>query len=131
LPADPTGETGPSLSGTGLSGGQGLGALSLEQEAKQVVGSVDEQIKLGDYELRKWMATRIGWTLVFGNIVTVAVVGVLAGLDQFNIAHSLIAPADRIIDRQVIMTLLGATVVQVGVIAAIIARYLFPGRKTA
>ena len=49
-------------------------------------------------------------------------------LDQKNITAHLITPADRIITNQVIMTLLGATAVQVGAIAVIIARYLFPGR---
>jgi hypothetical protein len=48
-------------------------------------------------------------------------------LDQSNIAAHLITPADRIITNQVVMTLLGATAVQVGAIAVIIARYLFPG----
>ncbi len=37
-------------------------------------------------------------------------------------------PGDRIITPQVIMTLLGATTVQVGAIAIIITRYLVPGR---
>jgi hypothetical protein len=50
-------------------------------------------------------------------------------LDQHNIAQSIIAPADRIVNNQVIMTLLGATTVQVGAITAVIARYLFPGRS--
>jgi hypothetical protein len=44
------------------------------------------------------------------------------------IAWHLIAPGDRIISAQVIMALLGATTVQVGAIAVLIARYLFPGR---
>jgi hypothetical protein len=43
---------------------------------------------------------------------------------------SLITPADRIITGQVITALLGATAVQVGAIAVIIARYLFPQRHT-
>jgi hypothetical protein len=41
----------------------------------------------------------------------------------------LITPADRIITSQVVMALLGATAVQVGAIAVIIAQYLFPGRQ--
>jgi hypothetical protein len=52
-------------------------------------------------------------------------------LDEINIATHLIAPGDRIITEKVIMALLGATTVQVGAIAAIIARYLFPGRQYA
>jgi hypothetical protein len=65
---------------------------------------------------------------VAANISTLLAVFRLVGLDQKNIAAHLITPADRIITNQVIMTLLGATAVQVGAIAVIIARYLFPGR---
>jgi hypothetical protein len=129
LPADPTGEAGPNLTGTGVSGDSGLGTFSLEREAKRVVGSVDEQIKLGDYDLRKWMATRIVWAFIGGNIITLVGLGVLVWLDQMNIEHKLATPGDRIIDRQVIMTLLAATAVQVGAITVIVARYLFPGRS--
>jgi hypothetical protein len=60
--------------------------------------------------------------------VTLAALGLLVVLDEVNMALHLVAQGDRIITNQVIMTLLGATTVQVGVIAAIIARYLFPGR---
>ena len=128
MPADPTSEAGPKLTGTGVSGDSGLGTFSLEREAKRVVGSVDEQIKLGDYDLRKWMATRIVWAFIGGNIITLVGLGVLVWLDQMNIEHKLATPSDRIIDRQVIMTLLAATAVQVGAITVIVARYLFPGR---
>lgn len=75
------------------------------------------------------MATRIVWTFVGGEILTLGALIWLGWLDQTNIEHKLISPGDRIIDHQVIMTLLGATTVQVGFIAAIIARYLFPGRS--
>jgi hypothetical protein len=51
---------------------------------------------------------------------------VLVMLDEINIGWHLVTPGDRIITNQVIMTLLGATTVQVGTIAVIIARYLFP-----
>jgi hypothetical protein len=44
-----------------------------------------------------------------------------ASLDQANIEHNLIKPAERIVTAQVIMSLLGATTVQVGAIAVIIA----------
>jgi hypothetical protein len=37
-----------------------------------------------------------------------------------------VTPDQRIITEHVIMTLLGATTVQIGSIATIIARYLFP-----
>ena len=49
-------------------------------------------------------------------------------VDQMNIERKLIVPSDWIINHQVIIALLGATTVQVGAVAAIIARYLFPSR---
>jgi hypothetical protein len=75
------------------------------------------------------MARSVVWTLIASNALTLLGLGVLVVLDQQNIAQSIIAPADRIVNNQVIMTLLGATTVQVGAVTAIIARYLFPGRS--
>jgi hypothetical protein len=51
----------------------------------------------------------------------VGAVALLVGLDEVT--------GDRIIGSQVIMALLGATAVQVGTIAALIARYLFASRQ--
>jgi hypothetical protein len=72
-----------------------------------------------------WRVVRV---FIQANYVTLAALGLLVVLDEVNMALHLVAQGDRIITNQVIMTLLGATTVQVGVIAAIIARYLFPGR---
>jgi hypothetical protein len=72
---------------------------------------------------------QIVWTFIGGNLVTLAALGALAWLDQTNIERGLIMSGDRIVTPQVIMTLLGATTVQVGAIAINIARYLFPGRS--
>ena len=52
-----------------------------------------------------------------------------AFIDEFNMVLSTGTPRDRIITSQVIMALLGATTVQVGAIAAVMARYLFPSRR--
>jgi hypothetical protein len=103
--------------------------LSLQKEADRVGYTVDEQIKRSDARLRRWMATRVVRVFVQANCVTLIALGVLVVLDEFNVGFRLIGPGDRIITNQVIMTLLGATTVQVGVIAGIIARYLFPGRS--
>jgi hypothetical protein len=132
LPGDtsPPGDGAP-LAGTGSSTFSATGEISLQKEEDRVVGrvySVDEQIKRGVARLRRWMAGRVVRVFVQANCVTLAALGVLVVLDEVNIYFRLAAPGDRIITNQVIMTLLGATTVQVGVIAAIIARYLFPGR---
>jgi hypothetical protein len=91
--------------------------------------TVAEQIALGDADLRQWMARRVGWTFVGLSIVTLAVLIWLVRLDQSKIGSHLISPADRIITSRVIMALLGATTVQLGTIAVIMAPYLFPGRS--
>jgi hypothetical protein len=103
--------------------------VGLGRRADRVRFTVAEQIALGDADLRQWMARRVGWTFFGLNIVTLAALGLLVALDDINISSHLISPADRIITSGVIMALLGATTVQLGTIAVIIARYLFPGRS--
>jgi hypothetical protein len=64
---------------------------------------------------------------VFGtvNLVTIAFIFWLAFADQAEIAAKLVPPPDRVVSRQVTMSLLGATTVQLGTIALIMARYVF------
>jgi hypothetical protein len=76
------------------------------------------------------MAESVVPAFLWANGLTLAALAVLVVLDEVNIAAHLIAPGDRIITAKVIMTLLGATTVQVGAVAALIARYLFPGRPS-
>ena len=78
---------------------------------------------------REWVAGGIMVLFILANVLMLYAVYRLVWLDQSNLEAHLITPADRIISNQVIMALLGATAVQVGAIAAIIARYLFPGRQ--
>ena len=101
--------------------------VSLDAEAR--LYSVHEQIALQDAALRRWMARFVIPAFIKANILTLIPLGVLVVVDEVNIVKHLIAPGDRIIGGQVIMALLGATTVQVGTIAVVIARYLFPGRQ--
>ena len=103
--------------------------LSLDQVAERVGYSIADQIALQDAGLRQTMADRIVRAFTLANVVVLAAVGALVVLDEINIAAHLVSPSERIITPQVFMALLGATTVQVGTIAAIIARYLFPGRS--
>ncbi len=112
----------------------------------RVNASVDESIHLGSAEREKFVQSdrsvyhdiarsdaqnRIvvsRWVMwVFGsvNIVTIAFIIWLAFADQVQIAAKLVPPADRVVNSQVIMSLLGATTVQLGTIALIMARYVF------
>jgi hypothetical protein len=104
-------------------------AIRLSEVADQAGLSVEDRIALRTQFLREWVAGGIMVLFVAANVVTLIVVERLVRLDQSNIAGHLITPADRIITNQVVMALLGATAVQVGAIAVIIARYLFPGRQ--
>jgi hypothetical protein len=102
--------------------------LSLDSEVAREGLSVSDQVTLQDAALRDWMAKFVIPAFLMANVLTLVALAVLVVLDEANIAYHLIAPGDRIITDKVIMALLGATTVQVGAIAALIARYLFPGR---
>jgi hypothetical protein len=102
--------------------------ISLDKEVDQVGISVADHVALQDANLRKWMVDRVVPAFLKANGLTLIALAVLVVLDEINIASHLIAPGDRIITEKVIMALLGATTVQVGAIAALIARYLFPSR---
>jgi hypothetical protein len=127
LPGDTPSESAPNVA-TGSASGR-ASAVGVSLGLDQVAQQANIHVVMQDAAMRQWMARFIVWTLITTNGVTLIVLGILVCLDQHNIAQSLIAPGDRIITNQVIMTLLGATTVQVGVIAAIIARYLFPSRS--
>ena len=103
--------------------------VSLGGRAAREGVSVADQVTLRDQGLREQMVDRILPAFLWANGLTLGAIAVLWLVDQFEIAFRLIAPGDRIITSQVIMALLAATTVQVGAIAAIIARYLFPGRR--
>jgi hypothetical protein len=94
----------------------------------QLFGTIDDTIRLDNQQLRRWIGTRVVRTFIGANVLTLGVIGILAWLDQHNLEHGFITPADRIINHQVIIALLGATTVQVGAITVIIARNLFPTR---
>jgi hypothetical protein len=100
--------------------------ISLNKEAERL--SVADTVALQDANLRKWMADQVVPAFLRANGLTLAALAVLVVLDEINVAFHLIAPGDRIITEKVIMALLGATTVQVGAIAALMARYLFPSR---
>ena len=100
--------------------------VRLSEIAEREGLSVAELIALRDADLRQWMANYVLPAFKWANGLTLAALGLLVILDEANLYVDLIDPSDRIINHQVIMALLGATTVQLGSIAVIIARYLFP-----
>ena len=123
------GEHPPAAAGLNLTTGSAtLQATAISLNAEASPYSVQDQIALKDAALRDWMAKDVIPAFLKTNVATLGAITALAILDEVNIAWDWIAAGDRIISAQVIIALLGATTVQVGAIAAIIARYLFPGR---
>ena len=107
---------------------QATAIVSLNAEAYLVIRFMSRIALQRRSDLRDWMAKVVIPAFLKANVATLVAIAVLAILDEFNIAWDWIAAGDRIISAQVIMALLGATTVQVGAIAVLIARYLFPGR---
>ncbi|HXA23721.1 MAG TPA: hypothetical protein VNW90_15625 [Acetobacteraceae bacterium] len=127
MPAEITGRLDATVQPTTL---QATGTVvSLDQEAERERLSVTDQIALRDADLRKSMSDTMLRIFRRANFVTLLALGALVILDECNIRHGLIQPNDRIIDHQVFIALLGATTVQVGTIAIIMAQYLFPGSR--
>jgi hypothetical protein len=139
--AEGEGERAPHrLSIEGLAAARDVNVITLREAADESGLTVDQRIALGDaqvrqqvtqgnLDMRQRMARGVGWTFGIANGVTLLGVAVLAGLDQWNMVRGTITTADRIVDQKVVMTLIGATTVQVGAIAFIIARYLFPAAE--
>jgi hypothetical protein len=102
----------------------------LNRVAEKTVGSVRDWAARRTQHLREWVAGGIMLIFVVANGVTFWTVFQLAQVDQDNMAAHLIMPTDCIITNQAVITLLDSTAVQVGAIAVVIARYLFPGGAT-
>jgi len=90
--------------------------------------SVQETIALGEATLRKDIAIKITSLFTTINMVVIGIIAALALLDQLNIARSSITPDQRIIDYRILAAVIAATTVQLGSVALIMAKYIFPTR---
>jgi len=87
--------------------------------------TVQDQIALSDADIRRRMALWIMWLFGAVNVITMLFIFVLFCFDQSDLGAKVIGPGDRIVNAEVLMSLLGATTVQLGTIAVIMARYIF------
>jgi hypothetical protein len=87
--------------------------------------SVKDRIALGDASIRRQIAIVVLSLFAITNVLSVVFVGVLYYFDQRDIADHLIPATARVITPAVVMSLLGATTVQLGAIAVIMARGIF------
>jgi hypothetical protein len=88
--------------------------------------STTEQIALGDLEIRKQFASKIVWLFVGSNIFVMLALGVGFWSDYSQLASKTIMQDHRIIDTKVIMTLIGATTVQLGAVIYTMTQAIFP-----
>ena len=88
--------------------------------------SVADKIALGDLDIRKRFARDIIALFIVTNIFVMMGLGVVFWQDCVQLAAHRISPSGRIIDGKVVMTLLGATTVQLGAVIYTIARAIFP-----
>ena len=87
--------------------------------------SVKDRIALGDASIRRQIAIVIMALFAITNVLSVIFIGVLYYFDQRDIADHLMPATARVITPSVVMSLLGATTVQLGAIAVIMARGIF------
>jgi hypothetical protein len=87
--------------------------------------SVQDRIAWSDATNRKTISLWIMWLFGTVNIITIAFIIWLAVQDQTELAAKIILLADRVVNEQVVMSLLGATTVQLGTIAVIMTRSIF------
>jgi hypothetical protein len=104
-------------------------ALSQFQGDRPVsAASVQDTIALGEATLRKDIAIKITSLFTTINMVVIGIIAALALLDQLNIARAAITPDQRIIDYRILAAVIAATTVQLGSVALIMAKYIFPTR---
>jgi hypothetical protein len=79
--------------------------------------------------LRDFATNIITRVFTIANIVMLAAVAVASAADYYFIEQKFISPKERLIDSRVVMSLVGATTVQLGAIMVTIYRYIFPSSR--
>jgi hypothetical protein len=87
--------------------------------------SIPDKIVLGAASIRRNIAYAIMGLFVVVNLATLYFVYRLFQFDQGNLASKLAGPGERVVSSPVVMTLLGATTVQLGTVMVIMARFVF------
>ena len=99
---------------------------SIGVRSEERLFSVPEQIALRDVAIRERFASTVLWLFVATNAFVLGALGILYWQDVVQLGAGRIAPDDRIVDARVVMTLLGATTVQLGAVIYTMARAIFP-----
>ncbi len=79
-----------------------------------------------EFRLKKDFALQIMRVFLWANGVVLILIAVSLVADWYFLGCGLIEPEERLVSENVLMTLLGATTVQVGAIVVTITNHLFP-----
>ena len=99
--------------------------VRLDKEVAQFETTADA-IARGDLEIRKNFARNVMALFVISNLFVLIGLGLVFWQDVVQLAEGRIKPAERILSREVIMALLGATTIQLGTVIYTITRAIFP-----
>jgi hypothetical protein len=99
--------------------------LTVEQRIALDQQGVRREIAIGDQKIRRQFAFYVICLFIGANIFVLIGLGVAYWQDCTLLAEKLVKPDERIIDSKVVMTLLGATTVQLGTVIYTITRAIF------
>ena len=93
--------------------------------------SVADRIALADAGLRKFVVTVVvvAFLAVNGIVLLGIWLAYLKDVDLLAAAGSNFKPSDRLVTTNLVMTIVGATTVQLGGLIVLIGKYLFPASK--
>ncbi len=103
----------------------GTAPRTLSSEEKAFV-SVPDKIALGDLEIRQKFARHVMFLFIGANAFVMVGLGFAFWQDCALLWSGKINPGDRIIDAKVVMSLPGATTVQLGAVIFTITQAIFP-----
>jgi hypothetical protein len=92
----------------------------------RIIAEGELEIHRGDLAIRQAAADRLLMIFAITNIAVLGFLFLVFAADVVLVATGSEPATARIIDRGVVKTLIGATVVQVGTLMVAMARYLFP-----
>ena len=99
--------------------------VSVDQEVTTFRSTAD-QVALGDLGIRRAFARNVMILFAVANLFVLIGLGVVFAMDCIQLADHQISPSQRVVSSEVLMTLLGATTVQLGTVVYTITRAIFP-----
>lgn len=99
-----------------------------EQDLKTFLLSKEEadiHVQISNQELRKSFAAKITWLFYITNVFVLIAISICFYFDVKLIESGKYTPADRLVQSEVIISIVGASTVQLGAIMIAFSRYLF------